>query len=723
MRRISFKKRKRLKNLKPKRQKYVKRTNYKTKRYSKKVNSKSKRNSSYRRRNIKNIIEKRYNILIGIIIFLIIVLLINLFYIQIIKGDFYNKKVEKLTENIIEGDSAPRGRIYDRNHRLIVGNEAVKVIIYKKQPNITTKKEIELAYEIAKLIKIDYSDLTEDDLRDFWVKSHPDLADKKITKKERKKLEERKLSKDDIQKLKLKRVTDKELESYDENDKEAIKIYFLMNDGYSYTEKVIKKYDVSDAEYAAIAENASKLNGFNVKLDWNRTYPYGDVFRSILGTVSTSESGIPYELKDYYLEKGYSLNDRVGTSYLEYQYEDILRGEKNLYKVEGGNYKLVKEGSRGNDIVLTIDIELQKAVEEILKQELVATKKEANTELYNRSFVVITDPKTGAVLAMAGKQIVMENNGYKIYDYTPGVLTSPVVAGSIVKGASHIVGYNTGALQIGEGRMDACVKIAGTPEKCSWQNLGYLDDITALKQSSNTYQFYTAIKVGKGIYAYNQPLVIDLNAFKIYRDTFTEFGLGVKTGIDLPVESLGFKGDSEVAGHLLDFSIGQYDTYTPIQLAQYMGTIANDGNRMKPYLLDSVYSSKDNNLTDEISKTKPITLNKVKTKKEYMDRVHQGFKAVLEYGGTGSGYVDLSYNPAGKTGTSQSFIDTDGDDKIDTETVTNTFAGYAPYDNPKVVFTVVSPDVYHYGNNSTFTSMVNRRISYAVSKKYFEIYK
>lgn len=687
-----------------------------------------KKTSNYKRtrhyRNIKGIIEKRYNILIGVIIFVVVLLFVNLFYVQIVKQEFYTQKVEKLNENNIEGDSAPRGRIYDRNHKLLVDNEPVKVIIYKKQNGINTKKEIALAYKVANLIDVDFSDIKESELREFWVKKNPTLANKKITEKELKKLDERKITKDDIYKLKLKRVTKEELDQFSEIDKEAATIYFLMNDGYSYTEKVIKKDNVTDKEYAVISENIKTLKGFNVKLDWQRSYPYNDVFKGILGSVSNSESGIPYELKDYYLSKGYELNDRVGVSYLEYQYEDILRGEKNIYQIDDdGNYKLVKAGSRGKDIVLTIDIELQKAVEEILTNELIKTKKEPNTELYNRSFVIITNPKTGEVLAMAGKQIIKDGNDYKIYDYTPGVLTSPVVVGSIVKGASHIVGYNTGALTIGEIRNDTCVKIAGTPEKCSWQYLGRLNDITALKQSSNTYQFYTAIKVGKGNYSYNSPLVVDLNAFKIYRDTFAEFGLGVKTGIDLPVESLGFKGESEVAGHLLDFSIGQYDTYTPIQLAQYMGTIANGGNRMKPYLLKSVYDSKGNSLTNLISQTEPVILNKVNTKDEYMARVHEGFKAVLEYGGTGSGYIDSVYKPAGKTGTSESFVDTDNDGKIDTETVTNTFAGYAPYDDPKVVFTVISPDIYHYGNNSTFTSAVNKRISQEVSKKFFEIYQ
>ena len=324
---------------------------------------------------------------------------------------------------------------------------------------------------------------------------------------------------------------------------------------------------------------------------------------------------------------------------------------------------------------------------------------------------------------MAGKQIVTNEDGsYTIVDYTPGVITSSVTPGSIVKGASQIVGYNTGALQIGEVRNDACIKIAATPLKCSYTEYGNINDIQALKYSSNTYQFLTAINVGGGYYSYNQPLVINEEAFDIYRNTFAEFGLGVKTGIDLPNESLGYSGTSRLSGLLLDFSIGQYDTYTPIQIAQYMSTIANNGERMQPYLLKAVFDSTEESLTSVVYETESKVLNTVNTNQEYLDRVKEGFKEVMNYGGTGSGYIDYSYNPAGKTGTAQSFLDTDGDDVIDTATTTATFSGYAPADDPEVVFTVISPDVAPEEVPLSQTTRVNTRISQKVSKKYFEIY-
>ena len=143
---------------------------------------------------------------------------------------------------------------------------------------------------------------------------------------------------------------------------------------------------------------------------------------------------------------------------------------------------------------------------------------------------------------------------------------------------------------------------------------------------------------------------------------------------------------------------------------------------MKPYLLKSIYNPTKDGLTSRQSGTEPTILNKVNTDPIYLERVKQGFQRVLD-SGTGLGYIDLEYKPAGKTGTSQSFIDTNDDGVVDTETITTTFVAYAPYDNPKVSFTVISPDVYYSESGSTYQSNVTKRIVNRVSKKYFEIYK
>lgn len=679
------------------------------------INKKHKCNDKH----LDEIMNRRFGLIIVLLISIYLVIGCRLFNLQILKNSEYNDKLAMATEKTIESTSAPRGRIYDRNHKLLVDNEGIKTIYYKKQNGITTKEEIELAYEVSNNIDIDYSKIDDNKLKDFYYKSHYKECRKKITDEEWDLYNKRKLNDKDIDKLIYERLDD-EISEYTDSDKKAAYIYYLMNKGYSYAEKVIKNSDVTDAEYAYISENIDNLKGFNTKLDWERVYLYGDTFKSILGNVSSNTQGIPSELSKEYLKRGYTLDDRVGISYLEYQYEDYLRGTKAKYRLLADNsYELVSEGKRGNDIVLTIDIELQKYLEEVLSNEVLNAKGEPGTQYYNRSFAIVSDPNTGEILAMAGKQAVLKDGYYQIVDYTPGIVTLPVTPGSVVKGASMMVGYKYGAIDIGTVLNDECIKIKDTPLKCSWQTMGPIDDVYALQNSSNVYQYKIAIKVGNGSYEYNQGLVLDESAFDKYREMYAEFGLGEKTGIDLPVESLGFMGKSRLPGHLLDFSIGQYDTYTPIQLSQYINTIANNGVRLKPYLLKEVYKPSDSGDTfgSLIYKANVTELGKLSVEKKYIDRVREGFSAVVTKG-LGYGYMGNYTNSAGKTGTSQSFIDTDGDGKVDTETITSSFVGYSPSDNPKMSIVVVSPDI---SVPDSTTYGVTRNISAQIVNKYFEL--
>ena len=679
------------------------------------INKKHKCNDKH----LDEIMNRRFGLIIVLLISIYLVIGCRLFNLQILKNSEYNDKLAMATEKTIESTSAPRGRIYDRNHKLLVDNEGIKTIYYKKQNGITTKEEIELAYEVSNNIDIDYSKIDDNKLKDFYYKSHYKECRKKITDEEWDLYNKRKLNDKDIDKLIYERLDD-EISEYTDSDKKAAYIYYLMNKGYSYAEKVIKNSNVTDAEYAYISENIDNLKGFNTKLDWERVYLYGDTFKSILGNVSSNTQGIPSELSEDYLKRGYTLDDRVGISYLEYQYEDYLRGTKAKYRLLSDNsYELVSEGKRGNDIVLTIDIELQKYLEEVLSNEVLNAKGEPGTQYYNRSFAIVSDPNTGEILAMAGKQAVLKDGYYQIVDYTPGIVTLPVTPGSVVKGASMMVGYKYGAIDIGTVLNDECIKIKDTPLKCSWQTMGPIDDVYALQNSSNVYQYKIAIKVGNGSYEYNQGLVLDESAFDKYREMYAEFGLGEKTGIDLPVESLGFMGKSRLPGHLLDFSIGQYDTYTPIQLSQYINTISNNGVRLKPYLLKEVYKPSDSGDTfgSLIYKANVTELGKLSVEKKYIDRVREGFSAVVTRG-LGYGYMGNYTNSSGKTGTSQSFIDTDGDGKVDTETITSSFVGYSPSDNPKMSIVVVSPDI---SVPDSTTYGVTRNISAQIVNKYFEL--
>ena len=533
-------------------------------------------------------LNKKLDILEIVIIFLFLLLAYFLFKTIYLKEDFYKEKLNSLTNVIVYGESAPRGRIYDRNYNLLVDNIAVPIIYYKKIDKITKQEEIELIYEVIDKLELEYDKLKTRNLKEFYLVLYPNKGNEKITEEEWDKQKQRVLNSSDIENLKIARITDDELNTLSETDRKAAYLYYLMNQGYSYSEKIIKSSNVTDSEYAYFSENNYKLKGFDTKVNWERNYLYQDTLKKILGSVGS----IPKEEKESYLKKGYELTDIVGLSNIEKQYEDILKGTKAKYKkVASNKLVLLEDAKRGKDIVLSIDINLQKEVDGIIDRELIRAKGEANTKYLSKTYAIIQQPSTGEVLAISGREVIKQNQEYITYDITPYSLTDPMTPGSVIKGASMLVGYNTGAIQIGEYTTDECIKIKNLPAKCSSHRVGRLNDIIALAESSNVYQFKIAMKVGGATYSYNEPLTINPVAFDIYRNTFKEFGLGVKTEIDLPVESLGYSGTKTAPDLLLNFSIGQYDSYTPIQLSQYITTIASNGKRLKPHLLKEIHEA------------------------------------------------------------------------------------------------------------------------------------
>ncbi|HDR8500661.1 TPA: penicillin-binding protein 2, partial [Bacillus cereus] len=459
-------------------------------------------------------------------------------------------------------------------------------------------------------------------------------------------------------------------------------------------------------------------------------YVNGNLFRSILGNITSSEEGLPKENLDSYLVRGYNRNDRVGKSYIEQRYEDVLHGTKEEVKNitdKSGNIvstEIISKGKSGNSLTLTIDMELQKKVEESIEKNLRAFK--SSEPLLDRAFVVMTNPNNGQILSMAGKKIVEKEGKIEVEDLALGNMTTSYELGSAVKGATLLTGYETGAIHPGDQFYDAPMKFKGTQAKKSWNVSGFgnINDLRALQVSSNVYMFQTALKIAGVNYVPNGSLDIKQGAFDTMRYYFKQFGLGVPTGIDLPNEIIGQtrKVDSQ-PGFLLDFSIGQYDTYTPLQLAQYISTIANGGYRMQPQIVQEI---REQSIKEEVGKVirsiEPVVLNRIDMKKEHIDRIKEGFRWVFQEGdGTGVKYFkNAPYKPAGKTGTAQTVYG--GDDPIGRnakgermECYNLTLVGYAPYDNPEVAFSVVVPWLHDDKNG------INSIIGKEVLDVYFDL--
>lgn len=506
-----------------------------------------------------------------------------------------------------------------------------------------------------------------------------------------------------------------------------------MDQASTLSPKVVKNEGVTAEEYATVAEHLSVLPGVNVSTDWNRGYPFGETLRSYVGGITSRDEGIPKERQEFFLSRGYSRNDRVGTSGLEQQYEAVLSGEKQQVKHttntsnEVVNTEVVSEGQPGKDLVLTIDMELQKRIDKIVREEL---KNARNKFPYQNRFmedamIAMLDPQTGEVLAMSGQHYDDEENEYVNSGHS--VIYNAYQPGSAIKGATVLAGLDSGVIYPGERITDRPIKIKGTPEKSSYLNnsIGSVNDKQALQKSSNVYMFMIALRMMEEGYQYerNQPISKKPGTDQEMRNYYNQFGLGVKTGIDMPFEGIGYVGDDPRPGNLMDYAIGQYDTYTTLQLAQYVSTIANDGYRIRPHLVSEIRkpTPSEGELGPVVENTSTDVLNRIQMSDEYIERVQDGFEMVFQMpGGTGYSYFDdADYEPAGKTGTAQNTVKIEGTDK--TVNVYNlTLVGYAPEENPEVAFAVIAPNTgIISGNASQYP--INHTIGRRALDAYFDL--
>jgi len=677
----------------------------------------------------KTHIPVRMNLLFFAVFILFSLLILRLGVIQIVNGEEFTKQVRQ-TEETPVNKSVPRGEILDRNYQSIVYNVPLKAITYTPPKNPKPEKMLEIAEKLASIIEMNEEDIkkvTDRDKRDFWLLTN-EYGEDKITKEEYKLFQDGKLTNSQIDEMKRERITKEELKTV---DLEVAAIYRKMSSAYALSQVIIKNKNVTDEEFAIVSENLSSLPGVDVTTDWEREYAFDSTLRTILGDVTSNDEGLPQSDLNYYLARDYNLNDRVGDSYIEKQYESILHGKKSRAKTvtdNNGNIlgtQTLHDGESGKDLVLTIDMELQRKVEEIIEKHLEEGIKRPRTETLDRAFVVLMDPNTGEILTMAGKRYNRETK--KMEDFALGTYTTAYEPGSTVKGATILTGYQTGAIQPGTRFYDAPLHL-GRIIKKSWTSypMGWLDDLKALERSSNVYMFHTAINIGKGRYIPNSPSIgisdvsVPINKMRHY---FSQFGLGVKTGIDLPNEQTGYKGTPTDPGLLLDYAIGQYDTVTPLQLAQYVSTIANGGYRLKPQIVKEIREPKaDDGLGPIVEEIKPQILNRIDMKDEWIKRVQQGFYQVM-HGSQGTAtfwFNNEPYDAAGKTGTAEAVYDGPNKEKfLDYKIFNLSLVGYAPYNNPEIAMSVVVPWAY-YGNTPAGHSP-NNEIGREVMRAYFEL--
>ncbi|QAS54179.1 peptidoglycan D,D-transpeptidase FtsI family protein [Halobacillus litoralis] len=677
----------------------------------------------------------RLNVVFFVVFLLFAGIILQLGVVQILNGEEAQDEIDR-TENTTTSIPVPRGEMYDRYGRVMVDNQPLYSITYTPPKGVQPDDKLALAEEMSQYIDMEFEDnLTDRDLREYYFLKNEEEVRSRIEEEDTSDLDN-----GEVYQLQLDSITDEEISGFDNQTKEVIAIKKELDRAYALAPHVVKNSNISEKEYSTVAENLAKLPGINVTSDWERTYPYDSLFRSYIGSITSREQGVPRDQLDYFMSLDYSRNDRVGTSGLEQQYEEVLRGtkEKVQYETDKNNNvidsKVIREGQRGKDIVLSIDIEFQQRVNEILQDELLNAISKApgeNRHLKN-SVAVVSNPNTGEILAISGQTYNRnpEKGESRFTNTSHQAVYNAYTPGSAVKGATILTGLHEGAISPGTRVNDKKIKVGTDAPKGSYTpNIGVVNDIQALQQSSNVYMFFLAMYLG-GEYSnrYTMPnLSLKEGTFENFVYNFNQFGLGVETGVDFPYEGIGVEGNPDTPGKILDFSIGQFSTYTALQLNQYVSTIANGGDRIKPRLVKSIHEP---SITDDLGAVykdySPQVLNQLEMKQSYIERVQEGFRQVFQTNqGTASSVFSkqpyAQYRMAGKTGTAevtQYKPDGNGGTTIIENLLNKTLVGYAPYDDPEIAFSIITP---YLGDQATSTFNVSNNIGARIGQAYFEL--
>ncbi|WP_081109303.1 penicillin-binding protein PBP2B [Streptococcus mitis] len=641
----------------------------------------------------------RLNLLFSIIILLFMTIIGRLLYMQVLNKDFYETKLASASKTKVTTSSA-RGEIYDASGKPLVENTVKQVVSFTRNNKMTAADLKETAKKLLAYVGVTSPTLTDRQLADYY------LADQDVYKKVVESLPREKRLDSDGNRLSESELYNNAVDSvqtsqlnYTEDDKKEIYLFSQLNAVGNFETGAIATDSLTDTQIALIASASKNLPGISISTTWDRKVLETSL-SSIVGNVSGEKAGLPAEEADAYIKKGYSLNDRVGTSYLEKQYEETLQGKRSVKEIHLDKYgnmesvENIEDGTKGNNIKLTIDLAFQDSVDNLLKSYFTSELGNGGAKYSEGVYAVALNPKTGAVLSMSGIK-----HDLKTGELTPdslGTVTNVFVPGSVVKAATISSGWENGVLSGNQTLTDQSIVFQGSPPINSWYTAFSgpmpITAVQALEYSSNTYMVQTALGIMGLTYQPNMIAGIGNldSAMGKLRSTFGEYGLGSATGIDLPDESTGFiPKDYDLANYITN-SFGQFDNYTPMQLAQYVATIANDGVRMAPRIVEGIYGNNDKGgLGDLIQQLQPSEMNKVNISASDMSILQQGFYQVAHGTSgltTGRAFSNgAAVSISGKTGTAESYV-------ADGQQATNTNAvAYAPSDNPQIAVAVVFP--------------------------------
>lgn len=573
----------------------------------------------------------------------------RLYYLQIYKGSRF-KELSEVNRTSILPITAPRGKIYDKNKKVLVSNKlSYTASIIRNKANVSKGF-------LSKLSEI------------------LDLSTKEI--------------------------------------KEKI-------DKTSENEGIIRiKKHISQKELILLEENKNEIPGIIIENIPMREYVYNDLASHVLGYVGEISGKELNNLAD----QGYGVGDIIGKTGLEQYYEPYLQGKegKELIEVDNLGSKLrtlgIEEPVVGYDLVLNLDLKLQKNVEKILENNLKSLKKKAKedeeiAQAPSGGAVIVIDSKDSSILAMASSPSYNPNkflkglsreewnelNNNSTRPFLNRAISTRAPAGSIFKIVTAVAAMEELNIRPETKFYDPGYYETGGVRFNNWLTAGQgeIDFLEGIAWSNNTVFF----KLGHKLYKKDRVLL---------QEYAKDFGLGKKTEIDLNNEAKGLVPDPEwrkkyfqkrenqiwYPGYTINLSIGQGNLKSsPLQLVNLVSAVANGGKLHQPRLVDKIIDSEGRLVKD----FKPKLLNKLSFSDKTLEVVREGLKGVTVYGTARRAFKDFPMTVAGKTGTAQT-----GGDRPNH----GWFAGFAPADDPEIAIVVF----IEYGASSGNTLPIAKEI-------------
>lgn len=466
----------------------------------------------------------------------------------------------------------------------------------------------------------------------------------------------------------------------------------LVDEGLAPAEAVTIKNNV-DRDTVLLLETKEKdLPGVISEASPIREYPYGEYAAHILGYTGEISPG---ELESGNFQ-GYRAADLVGKDGLEKEFEDHLKGQdgSELQKVDSSGVRLGTVYSAspiaGNDLVLSIDIKLQKVVYEALKQAVEAAGAPGGA-------MVVTNPENGEILALVSYPSFDNNlfakgisgtdfNSLSSNNRTPllnRVISASYPPGSTFKMVSALAGLESGQIKPQQQFEDTGSVTLGPVTFNNWyftqygRKEGPVDVVKALQRSNDTYFYLLADKIGE----------------KPIQEMATKFGFGQNLGINLPGETSGLvptdewkqqvRGEPWYPGNTLNLAIGQGDLLaTPLQINNLTATLASGGKIFQPTILKN---------------DTPKILRENFIKPDYLGYIKSGMEKVTQSGGTAWPFFTFGVPTAGKTGTAES-----SDKKPHAW-----YTAYGPSNDPQIAVTVMLEKA---GEGSSVASPVAKKV-------------